>query len=146
MNILQIAILIFVIIESLNILTLYFNAGSRIGNGLGVFNAYDVAEKDDVVGPFVRYLIDWVAGAKLIFVMVGIAILFSSEEIVQVLVVIAFIISILSFYYRLFPAIKRLDQKGQITPKGYSKTLNYMILSFVIGFSIVLLVEIIRVF
>ena len=120
MNILQIAILIFVVIESLNVLTLYFNAGSRIGNGLGVFNAYDLAEKDEMVGPFVRYLIDWVAGAKLIFVMVGIAILFSTEPLVHLLVVIAFIISILSFYYRLFPMIKRLDEKGQITPCGHA--------------------------
>jgi len=134
MNILQIAILIFVVIESLNVLTLYFNAGSRIGNGLGVFNAYDLAEKDEMVGPFVRYLIDWVAGAKLIFVMVGIAILFSTEPLVHMLVVIAFIISILSFYYRLFPMIKRLDEKGQITPKGYSKTLNYMIIGFLTMF------------
>jgi len=134
MNILQIAILIFVVIESLNVLTLYFNAGSRIGNGLGVFNAYDLAEKDEMVGPFVRYLIDWVAGAKLIFVMVGIAILFSTEPLVHLLVVIAFIISILSFYYRLFPMIKRLDEKGQITPKGYSKTLNYMIIGFLTMF------------
>ena len=134
MNILQITILIFVVIESLNVLTLYFNAGSRIGNGLGVFNAYDLAEKDEMVGPFVRYLIDWVAGAKLIFVMVGIAILFSTEPLVHLLVVIAFIISILSFYYRLFPMIKRLDEKGQITPKGYSKTLNYMIIGFLTMF------------
>lgn len=140
MNILQIAILIFVVIESLNVLTLYFNAGSRIGNGLGVFNAYELAEKDEIVGPFVRYLIDWVAGAKLIFVMVGIAVLFSTEPLVHMLVVIAFIVSILSFYYRLFPTIKRLDEKGQITPKGYSKTLNYMIIGFLTMFVAALVV------
>jgi hypothetical protein len=143
MNILQIAILVFVVIESLNVLTLYFNAGSRIGNGLGVFNAFKVAEKDEVVGPFVRYLIDWVAGAKLIFVMVGIAVLFSSEELVHMLVVIAFIISILSFYYRLFPMIKRLDKEGQITPKGYSKTLNYMIIGFLAMFIVALVIHLV---
>lgn len=143
MNILQIAILIFIVIESLNILTLYFNAGSRIGNGLGVFNAFEIAEKDDVVGPFVRYLIDWIAGAKLIFVLVGIAILFSSEERVHMLVVIAFIISIISFYYRLFPMIKRLDMKGQITPKGYSKTLNYMIIGFLLMFVAALIIHLV---
>lgn len=141
MNVLQISILVFVVIESLNVLTLYFNAGSRIGNGLGVFNAFEVAEKDDTVGPFVRYLIDWVAGAKLIFVMVGIAVLFSSEELVHMLVVIAFIISILSFYYRLFPMIKRLDQKGEITPKGYSKTLNFMIIGFLFMFVAALVIH-----
>ena len=141
MNILQIAILVFVIIESLNILTLYFNAGSRIGNGLGVFDAYEQSINDQETGPLVRYLIDWVAGAKLIFVMVGIAVLFSKEELVQVLVVIAFILSILSFYYRLFPNIRKLDQEGKITPKGYSKTLNFMIIGFLAMFVVALVLH-----
>lgn len=141
MNILQISIIIFVVIELLNIMTLYFNSGSRIGNGLGVFNAYEKATTDEVSGPFVRYLIDWVAGTKLIFVMVGIAVLFSTEELVHTLVVIAFIISILSFYFRLFPSIKKLDQEGKITPKGYSKTLNFMIIGFLSMFVIALVLQ-----
>ena len=70
MNILQIGILIFALIETGNILMLYFSPGSKMGNGVGVFNAWEDAQKDDRMRPFVAYLVNWVAGAKLIFIMI----------------------------------------------------------------------------
>ena len=143
MNVLQIGILIFVSIEFLNIMTLYFMPSSRIGNGVGVFNALEKADSDDEMKPFVGYLINWVAGTKLIFIMVGIVIVIFGNEKTQLYTVIAFIISILSFYWRLFPTIKKLDNLGQITPKGYSKTLNIMIVSFILMFVIVLIIYLI---
>ncbi len=146
MNVSQIGILIFIIIECLNVLMLYFKPDSKIGNGVGVFNAYHDSIKEDKTKDFVKYLINWVAGAKLIFIMIGIVVIIFGDDLTQLFTVVALIISILSFYWRLFPTIKKLDKRDEISPKGYSKTLNYMILSFVIGFSIVLLVEIIRVF
>ncbi len=143
MNVLQIGILIFVSIEFLNIMTLYFMPSSRIGNGVGVFKALEKADSDDEMKPFVGYLINWVAGTKLIFIMVGIVIVIFGNEKTQLYTVIAFIISILSFYWRLFPTIKKLDNLGQITPKGYSKTLNIMIVSFILMFVIVLIIYLI---
>lgn len=116
---------------------------SRIGNGVGVFNALEKADSDDEMKPFVGYLINWVAGTKLIFIMVGIVIVIFGNEKTQLYTVIAFIISILSFYWRLFPTIKKLDNLGQITPKGYSKTLNIMIVSFILMFVIVLIIYLI---
>ena len=113
---------------------------SRIGNGIGVFNALEESKKSEEISPFVGYLINWVAGTKLIFVMVGIVIIIFGNEKTQLYTVIAFIISILSFYWRLFPTFKKLDKLGQITPKGYSKTLNIMILSFIVMFVIVLVI------
>ncbi len=138
MNILQIGILIFVTIETLNILILYFMPDSKIGNGVGVFNALEESKKQVEISPFVGYLINWVAGTKLIFVLVGIVIVIFGNVETQLYTVIAFIISILSFYWRLFPTIKALDKQGQISPKGYSKTLNIMIISFLVMFSVVL--------
>ena len=41
MSILSIAIIIFVLLESLNVLTLYFDPGSQLGNGIGVFDAWE---------------------------------------------------------------------------------------------------------
>ncbi|XMB72905.1 hypothetical protein RJI07_03095 [Mycoplasmatota bacterium WC30] len=146
MNVSQIGILIFIIIECLNVLMLYFKPESKMGNGVGVFNAYHESIKEDKTRDFVKYLINWVAGAKLIFIMIGIVVIIFGDDLTQLFTVVALIISILSFYWRLFPAIKKLDKRDEINPKGYSKTLNYMILAFVIGFSIVLLVEIFRVF
>jgi hypothetical protein len=144
MNILQIGISVFCFIETLNIIMLYFKPKSKIGNGVGVFNAYHESVKDPKTSEFIHYLVNWVAGAKLIFIMVGIVVVIFGNYNTQLFTTIALIISILSFYWKLFPAIKRLDKKGEISPKGYSKTLNFMILSFVLGFTIILIVEIIR--
>jgi len=47
-------------------------------------------------------------------------------------------------FWRLHPIIKRLDQKGEITPKGYSKTLGLMIAFFLIMFAISLIVHILK--
>lgn len=143
MNLLQIGISIFVFIEILNVMMLYFMPESKMGNGVGVFNDYLKLKDDKEVNDFVGYLINWVAGAKLIFIMIGIVVVIFGNYSTQLFTVLALIISILSFYWRLFPTIKKLDKKGKISPKGYFKTLNYMILSFVIGFTIILIVSII---
>ena len=143
MNILQIGISIFVFIEFLNILMLYFMPDSKIGNGVGVFNDYLELKANPEVNDFVGYLINWVAGAKLIFIMIGIVVVVFGNYNTQLFTVVALIISILSFYWRLFPTIKKLDKSNKISPVGYYKTLNYMILSFVIGFIVILIVSIV---
>ncbi|MDX1357557.1 MAG: hypothetical protein R3232_01875 [Clostridia bacterium] len=141
MNILQIGILIFALIETGNILMLYFSPGSKMGNGVGVFNAWEDAQKDDRMRPFVTYLVNWVAGAKLIFIMMALVVIIFGNRTTQLFTVVALIISILSFYWRLFPSIKKMDAGGEITPKGYSKTLGYMITGFIAGFIIILVVS-----
>jgi hypothetical protein len=90
----------------------------------------------------VGYLVNWVAGAKLIFIMIGIVVVIFGNYNTQLFTVVALIISILSFYWRLFPAILKLDKANKISPKGYSKTLNFMILTFVIGFVLIFVVSI----
>jgi len=141
MNILQIGISVFVFIEFLNIMMLYFMPESKMGNGVGVFNDYLELKDNDKVNDFVGYLINWVAGAKLIFIMIGIVVVVFGNYDTQLFTVVALIISILSFYWRLYPAIRKLDKENKISPKGYYKTLNYMIISFVIGFVIVLIIS-----
>ena len=143
MNLLEIGILVFVIIEFLNILMLYWNPGSKKGNGVGVFNAYEEAKENTKVFSLIEYLINWVAGAKLIFIMIGIVVIIFGNYYTQLFTVVALIISIASFYFRLFPIIKTLDNKGEITPQGYARTLNYMILSFMAGFVIILIISLI---
>jgi hypothetical protein len=75
-----------------------------------------------------------VAGTKLIFIFLLIVILFTGTDLTQYLAVIALILSILSFYWRLYPMMKTMDQKDQLSPKGYSKTLGIMITSFILVF------------
>lgn len=143
MNILQIGILIFTIIETGNVMLLYFMPESRMGNGVGVFNAWEESKKDEKMHRFTTYLVNWVAGAKLIFIMVGVVVIIFGNFMTQLFTVVALILSILSFYWRLFPAIKKMDADGEITPKGYSKTLGIMITSFITGFVIILIVSLI---
>lgn len=131
MNVLSIAIAIFVLLESLNILTLYFNPGTKMGNGVGVFKAWEVSKSDPQMHQFVQYLVYWVAGTKLIFVALLLVILFTTGETTKLLTVVALIASISSFFWRLFPIIKSLDQAGEITPPGYSRTLGIMITGFI---------------
>ncbi len=57
MNILSIAIILFIILESLNILILYFAPGTQRGNGVGVFNAWERSKADPVMHQFIRYLV-----------------------------------------------------------------------------------------
>ena len=138
MNVLSIAIVVFILLESLNVLTLYFNPGSRMGNGVGVFNAWEKSKSDPEMHQFVRYLLFWVAGTKLIFIALLVVILVSAGESTQLLTVIAMIASISSFFWRLFPIIKSLDAEGNITPSGYSKTLGMMIAGFIGLFAVAL--------
>lgn len=139
MNSLSIAIAVFIIIETGNVAILYGRPSSRIGNGVGVFDALGkIGDKEQKL--FVSYLINWVAGVKLIVLMLLAVVLFAGTETVQLWSVIALIISILSYYWRLAPAVAKLDKMGCITPKGYSVWLNRMIAGFLGMFVIALVV------
>jgi hypothetical protein len=142
MQVLSAAIVVFAVIETFNIGMLYFRPGSRLGNGMGVFDAYRKAQADPETRELVSYLVDWVAGTKLIFVALLVVILVTGSDATKTYAVVALIVSILSFFWRLFPAIVRLDRDGQITPKGYSRTLGIMIGCFVGGFVAALAVSI----
>ena len=138
MSILSIAIIIFIILESLNILTLYFKPGTNMGNGVGVFNAWERSKADPEMHQFIRYLVYWVAGTKLIFIALLLVILFATGESTKLLTAVALIASILSFFWRLYPIIRAEDKSGHITPSGYSRTLAIMIAGFVGLFAVAL--------
>lgn len=138
MTYLNIAIILFMLLESANVLTLYFRPGARISNGVGVFNGWEESKTNPELHDFIRYLVFWVAGTKLIFIALLAVILFTGGETTKLLTVVALIASILSFFWRLFPIIQGLDKTGQITPAGYSKTLGYMITAFIGVFAVAL--------
>ncbi|MDJ0754481.1 MAG: hypothetical protein QNJ45_13240 [Ardenticatenaceae bacterium] len=138
MSILSIAIIIFIILESLNIVTLYFYPGSQRGNGLGVFNAWERSKSDREMHLFIRYLVFWVAGTKLIFVALLLVILLSAGESTQLLTAVAMIASISSFFWRLYPIIKSMDADNQISPPGYSRTMATLITGLIGLFAVAL--------
>lgn len=142
MKILSMAIILFILLEISNVIILYFKPDSKLGNGVAVFNAWEKSKQDEQIHDFIKYLVYWVAGTKLIFIMLLIVILLTGSVMTKLLSVIALILSILSFYWKMYPIIKQLDNRNEIIPKGYSKTLGIMIATFITVFSLVLLLNI----
>ncbi|MFN0204211.1 MAG: hypothetical protein ACKVTZ_22025 [Bacteroidia bacterium] len=130
MKIIYTVIIAFLILELLNVIILYFSPSTKKGNGLGVFNAYEKAKRDPEISALVDYLVNWVAGTKLIFIALLIVILFTGNDTTIIYSVIALVPTISSFYWRLYPAIKEMARKGQINPTSYSNTLAIMIAFF----------------
>lgn len=139
MSILNTSIIIFIILESSNVIILYFFPDSKLGNGVAVFNPWFTAKKDKTSELFAKYMVNWVAGAKLIFITLLLVILFLGNEILKICAVLVMILSISTYFFRLNSIIKSLDEIGQITPKGYSKTLLLIIIGIISMFSLALI-------
>lgn len=140
MNIINGAIIGFVILETLNILMLYFVPNTKKGNGVGVFKAYEQSKEHEEFYDLIRYLINWVAGTKLIFIALLIVIVIVGNETTRILSAAVMIPTIATFYWRLYPIMKAIDHRGMIEPKGYSKTLGIMIAGFIGVFVIALVI------
>lgn len=138
MDILSIAIIIFCVMETANVVILYFVPNSRLGNGVAAFNSWQDAKEDAAMSLFTQYMAYWVAGTKLIFIVLLLVVLLTGTEITKVCAVIAMILSIATYFWKLHPIIKKLDAMGKITPKNYSRTLGRMISGFLIMFSVAL--------
>lgn len=135
MDILSIAIIIFCIMETGNVMILYFMPDSRLGNGVAVFDSWHEAKKDSAMDLFAHYMAYWVAGVKLIFIFLLMVVLFTGTQQTKIWAVAAMILSIATYFWKLHPIIVKLDAMGKITPKGYSRTLGLMIAGFLIMFS-----------
>jgi hypothetical protein len=142
MSFLSIVIIGFLIMESANVLALYLFPGTKYANAVGVFRAWEKSKADPEMHDFVKYLVNWVAGTKLIFILLLIVILVVADEQSMLYAGIAMVASILSFFWRLFPLIRKMDREAQIEPRGYSRTLGWMIAAFVLVFGAAVLVSI----
>jgi len=136
MTIIQIAMLGFILLEFSNVLALYFAPGTDKANAVGIFNAWEKSKQDPEVHDFVKYLVNWVAGTKLIFIFLLLVIIFYADPLTQRISLFALILSIASFFWRLFPLIRKMDRNGQIKPKDYSAVLGVMIAVFMMVFLI----------
>lgn len=125
-----------------NIFILYFMPDSKLGNGVAVFNTWFDMKNDSSMSLFAHYMAYWVAGVKLIFIFLLLVILFTGSVTTKMWAVTAMILSIATYFWKLHPVIKRLDTMGKISPKGYSKTLGYMIGGFLLMFSTALIMHI----
>ncbi len=140
MIVIKIVIVGFLILEATNVIALYFAPDSKYANSVGIFNAWEKSKSDPDVHSFVKYLVNWVAGTKLIFILLLIVILYVADAQTLTLTAIALVISIASFFWRLFPLIRKMDRKGQITPRNYSTALGWMISAFILVFFVAIFI------
>lgn len=134
MNIIAIVIIGFIVLEATNVVALYFFPGSKYANSVGVFNAWEESKQYPEIHDLVRYLVYWVAGTKLIFILLLLVILYTADDQSLILTAAALVLSIASFFWRLFPLIRKMDRDGQIGPRNYSAVLGGMILVFILVF------------
>jgi hypothetical protein len=134
MNMITIVSIVFLIIEATNVIALYFFPGSKYANSVGVFKAWEKSKVDPDIHNFIQYLVNWVAGTKLIFIVLLVVILIVSDDRTLVFAGVALVVSIASFFWRLFPLIRKMDREGQIEPQNYSAVLGCMIAAFILVF------------
>jgi len=140
MTFIKVVIFVFIVLETSNVLALYFAPGSRVANAVGVFSAWERSKQYPEIHEFVKYLVYWVAGTKLIFLLLLAVIILFADINTQRMSLIALTAATLTFYWRLFPLIRKMDRNGQIAPRHYSMVLGIMILVFISVFVIALLV------
>ena len=125
----------FLILEASNVIALYFAPTFKYANAVGVFKAWEKSKADPDVHNFVKYLVNWVAGTKLIFILLLIVIVATGTDQTKIFTGVVMVISIATFFWRLFPLIKQMDSDGQIQPAGYSKGLWFMIAGMIVIFA-----------
>ena len=69
MSLLVIVMAAFMVLEFSNVLALYFRKDSTKANSVGVFKAWEKSKSDSEMHDFVKYLVNWVAGTKVIFLL-----------------------------------------------------------------------------
>jgi len=144
MNILTFVIIGFIVLEASNMVALYFFPDSKMANSVGVFKAWEKSKQDPEMHNFVKYMVNWVAGTKLIFILLLVVILLTADEQTLILTGTALVLSIAVFFWRLFPLIRKMDREDQIDPKNYSSVLGWMILVMILAISAAILLFLFR--
>ena len=127
MQVLTWVLVVFGLLEVMNVAVLYRAPGSRKANGVGVFAAWEKSKADPEVHLLVRYLVYWVAGVKVIFLALLAVIVVTGTESTKIAAGAALAASVAVFFWRLFPLARLADRSGAILPAGYSRTLGVMI-------------------
>ena len=103
---------------------------------MGVFSAWEKSKHYPEIHDLVRYLVYWVAGAKLIFLLLlGLIVAFADLSL-QRLSLVALALATLTFFWRLFPLARKMDREGQLQPQKYSLVLGGLIMALIILFTL----------
>jgi hypothetical protein len=130
----KIVLLAFILLETSNVVALYFFPGSKRANAVGFFSAWEQSKQYPEIHDLMRYLVFWVAGVKLIFLfLLGLIVAFADLSL-QRWSLIALALATLTFFWRMFPLARKMDRGGQVQPKNYSLVLGGMILGLILLF------------
>jgi hypothetical protein len=111
----KIVILSFILLELSNVIALYFAPGSKYANAVGVFTAWEKSKQYPEIHDFIRYLVYWVAGAKLIFLLLLAAIIVFSDLDSQRMSLLAYwLLQRHHFIGNCFLSFRKMDKAGQI--------------------------------
>ncbi|MCJ7733254.1 MAG: hypothetical protein MUP11_01790 [Anaerolineales bacterium] len=80
MILIKIVLIGFIFLESTNVVALYFFPDSKLANSIGVLKAWEKSKKDHEIHDLAKYLVNWVAGTKLIFILLLVIILFTADN------------------------------------------------------------------
>ncbi len=130
----KIVILIFILLESANVLTLYFFPESRYANSLSVFHAWEKSKADPEMHRFTRYMANWVAGTKLIFLFLLAVILWTGSEQTLRLTSAVMALTIATFFWRMFPLVRQMGRESELSPARYDRLLGWMIAAMIAAF------------
>lgn len=134
----------FILLEVSNAYVLFFVPESSKVHGMGMFPAWQKAKADADIHNLLRYFTFWVAGSKLIMSALLVIILFWGGDLLVTITGFALSLSMLPFYFGLFPTMKKIDENDQVTPKGFANQLAFTITSLIIAFFIGALVTLLR--
>jgi len=98
------------------------------------FHAWEKSKADPEMHRFARYMVNWVAGTKLIFLLLLVVILLTGNEQTLRLTSAAMALAIASFFGRLFPLVRQMGREHEITPTNYDRMLGWMIGAMVAAF------------
>ncbi len=140
--VLDIALIIFLLLELGNVVILYKDPGFKYGNSLTTFTAYDKSLEDQEVAEFTKYLYTWVANTKMIFILIMLSVVIFGDEQITVITTIAMLIGMTFYYTKMHPIIKQISDNNQLTIKGYDKTLDKTIAIMMLGLSIAIIITI----
>jgi len=136
----EIIIIAFMVLEAGNVLSLYFWPENPYANGVGVFRAWAKSQADPAMHRFARYMVNWVAGTKLIFlILLGILLLRGDAATLR-LTAAALALGIATFFWRLYPLIRQMGRAGELSHARYDRTLAAMIAGMVADFLLATLV------
>ena len=129
-QIVVITMIAFMVLEFSNVIALYSKPDFKYANAVGMFKTWKKSQEDPEMRDFAKYLVNWVANTKLIFILLLIVILIWGDETTQLYACLALVLSIAMYYWKLHPIIRRMDKNGHIEPKNYSLILFAMITVF----------------